>query len=181
MNSSLDLAIDIKDSIVLYNESDYIAIVKVNKIEGSSNYNNLTESTVYPYTYGKMTVLKTLKGELEENKTIKFYKLGGTLKLDDYYNNLSETEKNKFNQNKPNNATYVKFNIEDDIDIEENKIYLVYLNARNVYDNEEDSYGIFGLAGGLREIKEYKSNLDDILVLNNFTKEYDKLSSLIEK
>lgn len=49
---------------------------------GTDNYGTIYKRYVFPYTYGTMTILNVYKGSLEINKEVKFYKLGGTLPIE---------------------------------------------------------------------------------------------------
>ena len=128
-----------------------------------------------------MTIIKSYKGNLEENKSAKFYRLGGSISYETYYNGLTTGEKEKIdsvNKNKLNKYKYVDISVGKKVDIKENNYYLVYLKGGNVYKNEDNAYGIFGLEYGIRQVKD--NNLNNIEVLNNDSLKYESISRVIK-
>lgn len=178
----IDLSYNNSDPQTMAERSDGIAIVKIKSLDGVSNYGNGVQQYVYPYTYGQMGVIQTLKGDIKEGDTVKFSRLGGTMSFDEYLESLSETERAKFaNQNTEKKQAKITF--DGDIDIEVGKTYLVYLKNSNVHYAEPGAYEIIGFEGGLREIQatsDYSVN-SDLKVLNNFTGEWENLSDVIKR
>lgn len=169
----------------LYNESEYVAIVKIESIDGVNNYSSIYDNEVYPYTYGKMRILRVLKGNLDLDSVVNFYRLGGVISANKYYNNLRTSQKESLVALK-DSTDELDFTFEDDIKIENNKIYLVYLNDEKYCEGKENSYAIHGLQIGLREVKNQQTSLKyskeqakDIMVLNNITGEYESLNEII--
>lgn len=181
INSEADTLYNYADSSVIYSLADYIAIVKIDEITGVDNYSYISNEYVLPYTYGNMTVIKSYKGNLEENKSVKFYRLGGSISYEKYYNGLTTGEKEKIdsvNKNNLNKYKYVDISVGKKVDIKENNYYLVYLKGGNVYKNEDNAYGIFGLEYGIRQVKD--NNLNNIEVLNNDSLKYESISRVIK-
>lgn len=168
----------------IYEESQYVAIVKIESIDGANNYSSVNDYYVYPYTYGKMKVLQVLKGNLSIDSIVNFYRLGGKISADRYYESLSASQKEMLAGLKGSNEE-LDFRIDDDIKIETGKAYLVYLQDEKFYEGKTNSYTIYGLQVGLREIKEQQSSThstqstNEIQILNNFTGEYENLSDVI--
>lgn len=180
ISTTLDSAVDYSNNEVLKESSKYIALVKINKILGTDNYGTIYKRYVFPYTYGTMTILNVYKGSLEINKKVKFYKLGGTLPIEKYYEGLNKTQKEKFDADNQKNQTIdksalknVKVIVGKDCDIKENETYLVYLNDETTYHGEEDSYAIVGLEYGIRKVKNVKDNV--LTVKNNETGKYETM------
>ena len=97
-----------------------------------------------------------------------------------YYNGLTTGEKEKIdsvNKNNLNKYKYVDISVGKKVDIKENNYYLVYLKGGNVYKNEDNAYGIFGLEYGIRQVKD--KNLNNIEVLNNDSLKYESISRVI--
>ncbi len=184
-----DMLLDTSNDSEMYEESSYVAIVTVESIVDSDNYSYINNEYVLPYTHGKMKILKVLKGDLKENTTVDFYRSGGTLTTEKYYEGLSELEKVKFNSVRANikelsKAKNIKVAYEDDIDVILGKPYLVYLKDDKYYSGEKNSYVIFGMQGGLREIQTVQNIgvklLSEVKVLNNFTKKWETLDKIVK-
>lgn len=189
IKQTADMLLDISDSNEMYKESSYVAIVKIDSITGSDNYSDLNKEYVLPYTYGKMTIVKSLKGNLKENSTVNFYRSGGILEVKKYYSGLSPVQKAKFDSDATKikelgEAKYIKVEYEEDIDITSGKNYLVYLKSDSYYSGSTNSYAIFGMQGGLREVQD-SSNLNsknsaEIKILNNFTNKWETLDKIVK-
>lgn len=174
VGSVVDYAIDIQDTAAVAKNSSNVALVRIEKIEGFGNYNEIVEEYTRPYTYGRMRVLENYKGELPVGETVKFYRNGGVLTAEEYYAGEGEERR----------AKYAELNVDDpelwmkktrymtmgDIKSEVGKTYLVYLVPR---EGEEGAYGAICAQGGLREVRGDE-------VLNNFTGEWEKLSGVVE-
>ena len=75
---SADILYDLSDTKVMSDISDYIAIVKINSIDGASNINKKTNEYVSTYSYGKASILKMLKGNID-SKEIDYTRSGGKI------------------------------------------------------------------------------------------------------
>lgn len=179
---------DVSDPNVMTRLSQYTAIVRIDSIDGGDNYSTLNESYVLPYTYGKMTVIQSLRGELPENQTLEFYRLGGTVSMDQYYDSLYDSEKANFDEMSMDdaikNADFIKVFDAEDVRPEVGKTYLVYLKDETVYHGIPGTYAIIGLQGGLREVQAADSEIQaysasPVKVLNNFTGEWESLADII--
>ena len=182
---SADILYDLSDTKVMSDISDYIAIVKINSIDGASNINKKTNEYVSTYSYGKASILKMLKGNID-SKEINYTRSGGKMLYTDWVkgqaspdkvNNMMRTSKN-IDLNKL--LVYDKY--ENDIDIEVGKIYLAYMYQEPSF-NSANEYVIHGFQYGLREISGDTKNYNDISkikVKNNNTLKYEDLSSIVK-
>lgn len=186
VSTTSDLAIDIASPAEMAKVSQYIALITIDSIDGCDNYSEVSQQYVSPYTYGTMTVLQNLKGELPVGENLRFYRLGGTLPIERYYEGLSSVEKERFDFAKNNNdnlasAEWVKVIDTEDIDIDPGKTYLVYMVAESAYHAKPNTYTIIGYQGGLREAK-FSDNrtrqVTDIKILDNFTGEWEDLNNI---
>lgn len=99
---------------------------------------------------------------------------------------MAEAEREKFGpiENSKDffgDAKMVKYVMRDDVEPEAGKIYLMYLNPDTVCSKEPGGHIITGFQGGLREIKMEGNGTHHfvgIKVLNNFTGEWEDLSSV---
>lgn len=181
-----DLAVDIADPVAMADISGYIALVRIDSIDGADNYSKVYQEFVSPYTYGRMTVLESIAGDLAIGESVRFYRLGGAVSADRYYEGLTEVEKERFDFARSNNTELMvadKIKVVDvgDIDIEAGKVYLAYLVNESAYYAEPNTYAIIGYQGGLREVQLQESNTrssSDTKVLNNFTGEWENLSDI---
>ncbi len=192
IRSESSLATDISDPSKMADMSQYVAIVRVDSVDGVSNYSDVSQEYVSAYTYGSLTVLENIKGNLPVNEKLEFYRLGGAISVDEYVKSLSDMEKMQYERAKENDgslamADYIEVLNTDDIRIESGKTYLVYMIDEAAYKNKPDTYAIIGFKGGLREVQA-KVKTDDIQtfynssvkILNNFTGEWEGLDSVVE-
>lgn len=193
--ATASLAVDVSDPANMVDMSQYVAIVRVDSLDGTDNYSKVNQEFVSPYTYGHLTVIESIEGELPVGESLKFYRLGGAVPVAQYYESLREVEKERFDSAKALNkelaaADLIEILHADDIRIEAGKTYLVYMVDETVYDAAPGTYAIIGLKGGLREVRlpqpgggEAQTNSEgtNIKVLNNFTNTWDNLSDVISK
>ena len=181
VNWKADLSVDLSSSSVITDAFDYISLVRIDSIDGVSNYNSLTGKYVNPYTYGKATILKNIKGNISNNQ-ITYRRLGGVMSFDDWLKGDPSPEKimkireESDLKNISTNNIMVSSKVDGDIDIEVGKTYVVFL-MRDDKINKENEYFIDGLQYGLREVQQ--SNISNLKVKNNVTGEWEKLSSVI--
>lgn len=146
-----------------------------------------------PKTYGNITVLQNLKGEITES-VITYARPGGIISVADYEKDAPEIfvknmEEKRIADGTPEidkENTYLEFKFEHDIEFEVGKTYMFFARKSNV----DDVYTIDGLQYGTREIKQEKSNLNSFRVLpsetslllkNNDTQEYESLNGFLER
>lgn len=183
------LAIDISDPAVMWDNSTNIVLARVDSIDGSSNYSDVTDDYVYPYTYGHMTVIENFKGELPVDESVEFYKIGGTVSTQQYYNSMAEAQREKFDvfgdKSKISDSKFIKQMFSGDIDVEVGKTYVMYLGPETAYHAKPGTYAIFGFQGGLREVQTTSGGLgrsaSSQMVLNNFTGEWEELKDLFNE
>lgn len=188
VTSVFDLAYDISNSKVLANHSTYIALIKIDSIDGVTNINRKTGNPVSgPYSFGKATVIKNIKGNIP-NKNIEFSRMGGEMPYDEWIKGdidpakIESVRKEAGLDKVSTKDIKVIYKVEGDIEIEENKTYLVYMN-QDLQSNKENEYSIQGFQYGLREIlvkDGYNINgVENQKVKNNDTGKWEKLSSVV--
>lgn len=179
-----DLAIDYSNIDNLVAESEVVALVKIKSEEGM-NYNPIREEYVPVYTTGVMeienVILNTSDVQLSEKQELEYVRLGGKIKYGEYLQGLRDVEKEKLQQDmlvKTQKTTQelanklVRDMYIDDIEIENNKEYLVFLK----YTKDYEKYNILGFEYGLRE---YDSNTK--MIKNNVTKEFENMEQTAVK
>lgn len=184
--------VNITNNSDIANKAEFIIIGTVDSIDGTVNYNPVSEVYVFPRTVGKVKVNKVIKGNLTYSQ-IPFMKIGGVMTISEYEKTLSPSEISKMGigdmteEEKQN--TYIKEMMSDDIEIKEGNTYLMYLR----YDDNYGAYVISYLKYGLREINtEQTENIKEsnartittneykeIKVKNNENGNYESLESII--
>lgn len=190
VSSHFDGIYDLSDNKVMSEISDYIALIKVDSIEGVSNINRQSgEYISVPYTYGKATVIAEYKGQFEK-KTIDFVRDGGTLPYDEWIKGDSDPEKMKRVReeaglgNVSTKNLQVEYQMENDILLEEGKTYLMFL-FQNPTFNSENEFIIHGYQYGLRELQQTNvssysvQNSSSLKVKNNMTGEWESLFDVV--
>ncbi|MBR1796158.1 hypothetical protein IJ765_02770 [Candidatus Saccharibacteria bacterium] len=177
ITSVADLAIDNSDLKKMFDNSEYVAILTIDSIDGADNYSYINHEYVFPYSFGSATIHNVYKGDFRDNDKIKFYRLGGTLPIDKYREGLGVSEKAKFDQlrkNDPNleSAETITRSFKNDIKIDTGKTYLGFLVKDTTYNG--DGLSFIGFEGGIRLIDGEK-------VLNNFTNEWEPLNDVTNK
>ena len=170
----------------LFEMVNYVAIVKIEDGLEAINYDKEHGphyNGEYRYTYvrtvGRMTVIKSVKGDLDIGDTVEFRKKGGKILYSEYLKYFEENKSAKINEkiqeeyqeliNKGINDVYVNLKSGNSIDIEEGKEYLVYVTKK--------SWGDLWLESGLNAIREY--NPDNNKVLNNYSGEWEDLENVL--
>lgn len=189
-DSSDGIFYDISDLNVLAKKSDIVAIVRIDSIDGyTKRYRISHEKAGYIYTYGNATVLKTIQGDLKNNKLI-YKKTGGRLPYLEWVEADTDPEKLlslvKANDNKIDGVPVENVIVEEkrkgDIDIAEGKIYLAFMMKGYEYSDDYNEYAFIGRQYGLREVKNYDINnqtLSGVKVKNNVTGEWEDISKII--
>lgn len=186
--SYTELNHNISDLSLMMDMSSNVVLAKIVSIDGGSNINQITNEYVYPYTFGKMEIIDTIKGQVEEGEIVEYVRMGGIVSFEDYYNSLYPAQKEKHLSSLENVPSYVKMQFNGDIDVEVGKTYLMCLidsSEGNVA--LEDAYAIIGWQGGLREIlinnsaQMYSQKNSGLEVLNNFTGEWENLAEVLEE
>ena len=184
-----DRAFTIKDSKQLEKNVDYIAIIRIDSIDGCSRRNLVTDEPVlHIFTYGKATILNVIKGNLKKEQ-ITYHRSGGTLPYLEWLD--ADIDKDKLLEQNPNHKidgvpfedVVVQEKYPNDIDIEIGKTYLAYITKGTKTD-----YIIQGYQFGFREIKETNSNnysneksyLKSLKVKNNTTGKWENLSLIVD-
>lgn len=172
ITSSIEFSIDVKDINYLENNSSDIIIGKIKSIDGATNYNEKEKEYTFVSTYGIVQIESIIKNNsnFSINDTISFVRMGGIISVYEYEKSLEQRQIikqkiDKLSYDEKRNL-YVKMYVENDIEPEEGKTYLMYLS----YDNEANKYYIIGFESGLREYKK-----DTKQVKNNETYKWEKI------
>lgn len=177
--TSPDMLYNLSEPSVIEGLSDYIALVKIDTIDGASNINKKTKEFVNTYTYGKLTILKMIKGNIDKEK-VRYIRSGGEISYNDWIKGQLSSEKlQKMVENSGIDTNNLKIvdKYEGDISIEIGKVYLAYMHNEPSF-NEDNEYVIHGFQYGLREIKTDKTS--NIKVKNNDTGKWENLSDIID-
>lgn len=188
---SADHSIDISDVNQLRNFDTNVFIGTVESIDGCST--TVAEGTFNPtpYEYGKISVLKNLKGQTNSD-TITFARNGGVISIADYEKNApkemienDDKHRKEAGQEKIDKAsTYIELRYENDIVIEAGKTYLFFMK----YVSSTDTYVVNGVQYGTREIYQPSSKSSffrklpketTLQVRDNNTGEFESLDEFI--
>ncbi len=173
-----------KDPAKLQEASDYIAVVFIDSVDGATNYAEIGDHKAMITSFGKMTILESLKGDLEPGSTKTFYRMGGAMDFNQYCEHADQTQCDKLRYLNPDRSVIAEFLIQD-IEFEVGKTYLAYF-IRDKGFSDEEGYTFIGLENGTREVQTaatYTLNSDpsDLKVLNNFTGEWENLSEIVNQ
>ena len=173
---------DTRDPYFGFKTRPIVAVVHIDSIDGGRTFSPITNQYVYPQTYGKMTVLNVYKGDIKPGQQLNYERLGGIVSYDDYWNGLEQSQRDKrlYLNNGDKNPTgikYVQQKFSDDIDIKVDTNYLVFITPDTAKDGSRTDYALNGMQYGLREVR---GSGDNITVLNNDTKKWDKLGDVVK-
>lgn len=159
-----------------------VALVHIDSIDGGRTYSPVFEQYVAPHTYGKMTIREVFRGDVKPGQQLAYSRLGGIVTYEDYWKSLNKQQQDKIlylNDGKqPTHKAYVKDMMFDDIDVEPGKDYVAFLDPQSSKDGKLTEYVIGGYQLGLRETK---GSGPDVTVLNNTTKQWDKIDSVVKQ
>ncbi len=182
---SASYTFDMRDLEEMYKNHEFIAIVHVDDISPATTYREKTDEYIMPYTPGTATIITALKGDFASDH-IRFLRLGGTVSYEDYQKSLYPSEREKLSRElKESNKTITKINsmAKDDISIEKDKTYIVYMNRSDDF-HAENEYTIEAFEYGLREVKMDNNSIKDISkisIKNNKTGEYESPEQSVSK
>jgi hypothetical protein len=176
-----DILWNAKDPYYGYNKDPVVALVHIDSVDGGRTYSPISEQYVFPQTVGKMTVREVYKGNVKSGEQLSYSRPGGTVTYDEYWKSLNKQQQDKIlhlnNGKKPTEKKYVQDKFTDDIDIETDKDYVVLLIPQSSKDGKQSEYLIDGLQYGLREAKGSGA---EVTVLNNSTKKWEGISSIVK-
>lgn len=179
--SDVDFLWDAKDPYYGYNKYSIVARVHIDSIDGGRVFSPISDQYVFPQTIGKMTVREVYKGDIKPGDQLKYSRVGGTVTNDEYWGSLNQQQKDKAlsqnNGQRPTGPKYVQEKVADDVDIEVDKEYVVLLRPQSSKDGKLQEYSIDGYQFGLREAKGSGA---ETTVLNNETKTWESLGSLVK-
>lgn len=137
-------------SSIAFLDVDYVAIIKVNKILGYTNYSSIQNKYMWPITKLEVTVEKSLKGDLKG--IVQINRDGGIISIANFEKILNEERIEKYGYNKLSKEekenTYVNVIMGTNYGkAEQDKTYLVFLRE------DKETYGGLRIAAGY--IEEY--------------------------
>ena len=180
--TDVDMLWNEQDPYYGFNKDPVVALVHVDSIDGGRTYSPISEQYVFPQTVGRMTIREVYKGDLKSGEQISYARPGGIVFYDQYWNSLNKQQQDKIlylnNGKKPTDKKYIQEKFTDDIDIEVGKAYVVLLIPKSSKNGKSHEYLIDGGEYGLREIK---GSGKEKTVLNNKTKQWDNLSSIVKR
>lgn len=175
--SNADFAIDISNVSELRDHTTNIFLATIDSIDGCSTVVATNQFSPMPHTYGTLTVLENLKGEVSGQ--VNFAKAGGILSVAEYEEHAPEEMINNDNQHLEKEIdkehTYSNYAFENDIKLEAGKTYVFFTN----YVKETNMYVVDGVQYGTREVisNEQKSGFrsmpsTSLKIKDNDTNEY---------
>lgn len=172
-----NFAYDITDTQYVYDHTTEVVLIHIDSIDGVDNYSSVHDDYVSTYTYGKATVKKKYKGSLTENQQIDFYRTGGKIEFNDFYNGQPQREQKRLD-NLEVKPQYVVEKYKDDIDLEVGKTYLAYIvSEKDIHNN--GAYAIIYYQTGLREVQGNLHSRTSLQVYNNYTKSWESIENVL--
>ena len=172
ITAEYDSIYDDSNTSELEDRSELIIIGTVESIDGVINYCEKLQEYIMTSTIGKIKVNEIIKTNsmISENDIFDFIRIGGTISVAEYEKSLTPRQivrqgLDQMTQEEKENS-YVKMAYADDVEIEENKEYLIYLK----YDENMDRYRIIGMQYGLLEYNESTNT-----VKNNTTQKWETI------
>lgn len=190
-----DNAIDISDVPALRDFVSNVFIAKVESIDGCSTTIGNGRFSPIPAEYGKMRVLRNIKGSVDGD-SISYYRAGGIISIAEYEKdapvemiaNEEKHRKESGNENIDKNVNFYEWKEDGDIDIEVGKTYIFFA----MYNEETGYYNILGAQYGSREISSEANegnvkismnalDKDELKLKNNDSGKYESLKEFIDK
>ena len=190
-----DNVIDISDVPALRDFVSNVFIAKVESIDGCSTTIGNGRFSPIPAEYGKMRVLRNIKGSVD-GESISYYRAGGIISIAEYEKdapaemvaNEEKHRKASGNENIDKNANFYEWKEDGDIDIEVGKTYIFFA----MYNEETGYYNILGAQYGSREISSEANDgngkismnaldKDELKLKNNDSGKYESLKEFIDK
>lgn len=139
---------------IAFLDVDYVAIIKVNKILGYTNYSSIQNRYLWPITKLEVTVEKNLKGDLEG--TIQINRSGGVISIANWEKTLDEEQIERYGYNELSKEekenTYIDVIMGPSYGkAEQGKKYLVFLRE------DKETYGDLTVSAGYMEEYDEKA------------------------
>lgn len=190
---------DVSNVTELSKHATHVFIGRVDSIDGCSTTVGSGEFSPVPEEYGKISVIKSIKGEIK-NESIKYARPGGVISVAEYekyapeeavkeeaVKNEEENRKASGKENFDKNRSFYEMRHDGDIKIEIGKIYLFFA----MYNKETGYYFIFGDQYGSRKISGMSGDdkkafikyldKDELKLRDNDTGKNESLKNFIEK
>lgn len=181
-----EFSYDLSNAKQTYDNAQYMAIITIDSVDGALGHSRFNEDVWrFPYTYGKFTVVQSIKGDIPQGQ-FEFERVGGVVTWSEYLRGMPKAAREKLLRLRDKNVAppeYVSWYLHDVIaEIEPGKTYLAVLADNS--ENVDGVYYLTGGGGGLRELVEVGSErgedgLPVYTVLNNFTGEYEPMSTAL--
>lgn len=179
--SSYDTLYNFGDNEVLAEFSDLIVIGKVTNLDVATNYNPTSKKYGKARTPGNLEIINVIKSDNNSNPTeIEFMDMGGMISYEDYERSLLPAQKAKRDYLMQQNGIvatkaskrnmFVKQSIQNQLEIEEGKTYVMYLK----YNSD---YGRYMVVDQPHGVKEYNVNTGK--VINHLTNTVETLEELM--
>lgn len=178
----LYMSVDYSNKQTLNNEADYIAIVTIDSLS-ASNWDDLNNEYVSPYTKGSAKVLTTLKGTLPES--INYKRLGAEISYNEWIK--GDVDPNKIEAitsiDEDNTNVEVDSRMSSDIHLNKGKTYLVFMKQYSCC-NVDNEYTIIAFEFGTRELQQQSdisiNNVGSMKVKDNTTGEWVNISDVVD-
>lgn len=170
---------DFSDSKILAEHSDLVVIGKVTNIDDATNYNPTAKKYVKATTPGTLEVMQVLKSDNSEKlDTIEFMNMGGTISYTDYEKSLLPAQKAKRDYLMQQNGNaklvktnmYVKQEVKNQLELEENNTYIMYLD----YNEDYGKYMVVNQPYGIKQYNEATGK-----ILNHVTNGVETLEEVM--
>lgn len=185
---------DVSNVTELSKHATHVFIGRVDSIDGCSTTVGSGEFSPVPEEYGKISVIKSIKGEIK-NKSIKYARPGGVISVAEYekyapeeaVKNEEENRKASGKENFDKNRSFYEMRHDGDIKIEIGKIYLffaMYNKETGYYFISGDQYGsreISGMSGDDKKAFIKSLDKDELKLRDNDTGKNESLKNFIEK
>ncbi|SDW74817.1 hypothetical protein SAMN04487912_104305 [Arthrobacter sp. cf158] len=179
--TDVDFLWEPKDPFYGFNKYPTVARVYIESIDGGRSFSPISNQYVFPQTIGKMTIREVYKGDVQPGVQVSYSRVGGTVTYDEYWNSLNKAQQEKILRlnggTKPTDAKFIKAKITDDVDVETGKEYIALLLPQSDQNGLLTEYSVQGYEFGLREVK---GDGAEATVLNNKTKEWERLNNFVK-
>lgn len=177
--SHYDTLYDFSDSKVLAEHSDLVVIGKITNLGNATNYNPKTNIYGKACTPGNLEVMQVIKSNTNESlQSVDFMDIGGLIRYSDYEKSLLPAQKAKRDylmqqsgiSKLSRSNVYVKQEVENQLELEEGKTYIMYL----YYNEDYECYMVVSQPYGIKEYNEKNQE-----IINHVTNKIEKLSELM--
>lgn len=159
------------------NDNYFVVLGKIKSIDGTTNYNFKTQEYTDIFSYGKLEIVDTLKGNIDGD-IVDIMKLGGKITLSDYAKSLSPAQLQKEEMtnllntySNSKSAVYVESKNSEMVEPEIDKEYLFVM----YYNNDYGKYILDTFPDAIKEVKREGSKIS---LKDNSTNEYKEFATI---